>query len=119
MGTDIRRRIIRYFREFFTEKAVVQEGDVINDLSPSLRNEVSKLVIHEDVRLNPLFDNLPTNAIARLGSIVQRVFVDEGHAVVQQGEAGLAMFIVNKGIVRREQADVDGKRFRPRVMSVG
>merc|ERR1712014_66662 len=86
---DLRRRVIHYFKDYLTEKAAVHESDVVNDLSPMLRNEVSNLVIHEDVRNNPVFDELPTNAIARLGSIVQNVFVDEGNSVVEEGEAGI------------------------------
>merc|ERR1712187_576354 len=54
------------------------------------------------------------NAVTRLQKIVHKVFIDEGNAVVQEGEVGTAMFIVCKGLVRLE-----GSQRPPRVLSAG
>merc|ERR1712226_1516325 len=68
----MRRRIIRYFKGFLSEKSVIDEAEVVNDLSPALRNEVGKVVLHEDVRSHPVFDELPISVVIRLQKITQK-----------------------------------------------
>merc|ERR1712014_526508 len=115
---EVRRRIIRYFKSYLAEQAAVAEDDIVKELSPSLRKEVGKLVIHQDILNNPLFDGLPINAVARLQTIVKLVNIESGGEVVQAGESGTAMFIVNKGMVRLELESGE-TRLPPRVLTGG
>jgi len=109
MPTHMRRRIIRYFKAYLRENNKAKDTEVVNQLSPALRDEVGHYVIHEDILHNPFFDGLPLNAVTRMQTILQKIYVEDGQAVVKEGEAGTAMFIVSKGAVSLQQADKDGE----------
>jgi CRP-like cAMP-binding protein len=94
---EMRKRILKYFKTFLREKSAVNDSEIVDDLSPALRKEVGQFVVHDDIRQNPLFDNLAINAVIRLQKIIQNVSVDSDSYIVTQDEAGTAMFIIRTG----------------------
>jgi hypothetical protein len=117
---EIRSRILRYFKLSLSARAATSESDVVRELSPSLRNEVGKLILQDDVKNNPLFDDLPINAVARIQKIMQTIHVEGNQVVVQQGDAGTAMFIVQSGAVQLQRFDVSYDQvISSRVLSKG
>merc|ERR1712176_1745788 len=60
---SLRRRIKRFFQKHLTQKCAMDDIAIINDLSPALAHDVSFFLIHEEVRCNILFHNLPNGAL--------------------------------------------------------
>lgn len=98
----MRKRLRRYFKIFFREKAAVSESDIWRDLTPELQREVGAYIISDDVVANPLFDGLTMGTVVRLQSILQRVMSLPGRTIAEAGEAGTAMYIIVRGSVNIE-----------------
>merc|ERR1719158_2084359 len=94
----LRRRIWRHFKDQLSQKTAVEDSIIMNDLSPSLRHNVSEYLMHDDVRYNPLFEGLPIHELSHLVVILEKVTVQHAELVVHDGEMGHAMFIIVKGL---------------------
>jgi hypothetical protein len=95
----MKRMLRRYFKAYLQEKSALKETDIWHDLSPELQKEVGEYMISEDVKMNPIFDGLKMGTIVRLQSILHRITVLQSHAIIMQGEAGTAMYIIVSGLL--------------------
>eukprot|EP00927_Polykrikos_kofoidii_P086717 TRINITY_DN9806_c0_g1_i2.p1 TRINITY_DN9806_c0_g1~~TRINITY_DN9806_c0_g1_i2.p1 ORF type:complete len:897 (+),score=132.66 TRINITY_DN9806_c0_g1_i2:57-2693(+) len=100
---DFRRRLRRYFKLAMAVRAPPDEGAILNALSPELRDETSLYLVTDEVRRNALFTNLPTGVLGRIHCILQQTTIEEYEHIVQEGDVGIAMYIVASGVVRYHQ----------------
>jgi CRP-like cAMP-binding protein len=98
----LRRRIKRHFQKHLSEKAATDDTHIINDLSPALVHDVSYFLIHEQVRTNLLFHNLPNNALSQLMPILERTECEAHDEIVSKGDPGNAMYIIINGVASIE-----------------
>jgi hypothetical protein len=95
--TNVRRRIRRYFHNYLSQKSAPDEGAIMNDMSPGLRDEVSKHLVNPEIRACRLLAGLPNGALARLINVVQSVTFGPGEVLAREGEVGMSMFIITSG----------------------
>lgn len=105
----MKRRLRRYFKNFLSEKSAIDEAEIWRDLTPELQREVGQYIIQTDVVEQPLFDGLALGTVVRLQSILQKISVPSERVVIQEGEAGTAMYIIVFGSVRLARAGVKEK----------
>lgn len=98
LPVTLRRRVKRYFQRHLTETAAVDDTAIISDLSPALVHDVSFFLIHEQVRSNVLFHNLPNSALAQLIPALERKESEPNDHIVTFGEPGTAMYIIIEGV---------------------
>merc|ERR1712113_175856 len=91
------RRIRRHFKHVLQEKTALDDSEVLKELSPELRCDVSRFIIHDDVRYNLLFEGLPATVLAKLVPILQTTHVEANEKIVSHNEPGVAMFIIVEG----------------------
>lgn len=99
----LRRRILSYFRVYLNNTMSIDESDILKDLPAELKLEVGKCLVPDLVRYNPLFQEVPAGAIARLSPILRKLSFKVGDHVVDEGEVGTGMFFVVSGAATVEQ----------------
>jgi len=99
---QLRRRIWRHFKDFLTSAKAVEDAIILNDLPPQLCNDVSMALLKDSVRHAPLFANLSIRALSRIASAISEVKFQADEVVVNPGDAGTAMFIVDRGFAQLE-----------------
>jgi len=91
------RRVRRHYKTLLTDRTAMDDSEILEELSPELRLEVSKTIVNDDVRYNLLFEDLPSTALALLIPILQTTSVEAHELVVGENEPGVAMFIIVSG----------------------
>jgi CRP-like cAMP-binding protein len=93
----LRRKIRAHFKETLSSKTAIHDSEVICDLSPELRADAAFFLLHEQVRLNPMFIELPNSALANVVEIIKRVTAKADERVVSCGDPGIAMYVLVEG----------------------
>jgi len=100
---SLRQRIRRHFRDQLTCKAALDDSVIMNDLSMELRQDLGFFLMHEEVRFNPLFADLPNGALEQLCLVLDKSSAKAGEHVVNVDQPGLAMFIIVEGVAYYEE----------------
>jgi len=94
-----RLQVLRYFKRYFAQNTVIADAAIILECLPlDLQESVAEIVVHEVVRQNPLFDNIPS-IFGRIAAILHQMTVDSEARIVSAGEPGRNMFIIRHGLV--------------------
>eukprot|EP00928_Gymnodinium_smaydae_P034800 TRINITY_DN24588_c0_g2_i2.p1 TRINITY_DN24588_c0_g2~~TRINITY_DN24588_c0_g2_i2.p1 ORF type:complete len:773 (+),score=122.89 TRINITY_DN24588_c0_g2_i2:40-2358(+) len=93
----LRRRIRRHFKSHLSNKTAVDDTSIVKDLSPDLRADAAYFLIHEEVRCNPVFRELPNSALASLLDIFEKTNAEPGDCLVRRGDPGMAMYVIIDG----------------------
>jgi len=104
---ELRSKIHRYFKTHFSQKPAPDEISILTDLSPELRNAVSKYLIGGDVMHIPMFERLPKGVMPRIMQILQSTSCEADSVICEDGEAGSAMYIITKGIAHKTVQNSD------------
>jgi len=96
----LRRRIRKHFKVTLSEKSVMDDSSVCSDLSPELRADTAFFIIHENVRQNPMFNDIPNSAMANLVDVLQKNYTNKNEYIVKAGDPGIAMYVLVTGIAR-------------------
>merc|ERR1712176_162693 len=64
--------------------------------------EVGGMIVHPDVKHNPIFDGLSLLAVVRLQTIMQKITIEPGNTIVTLGDEGFAMFMIISGTATME-----------------
>lgn len=102
LPVHLRRRVRRYFKAYFTTKSALDESAIMNDLSPDLRGDIGKHLIHDCVRHQPLFKDLPSGVLALLVPVLNKVVAEKMDRIVSVKEPGDTMFIIIDGAARKQ-----------------
>lgn len=105
----LRRRVWKHFKEFLTTTKAIEDSIILNDLPPSLCNDVSAALLPDSARHNPLFANLSSRALSRIVRSISEIKFQSNEVVVDKGDAGKAMFIIDRGFAHME---VSGENVR-------
>eukprot|EP00931_Biecheleriopsis_adriatica_P055537 TRINITY_DN3286_c0_g2_i1.p1 TRINITY_DN3286_c0_g2~~TRINITY_DN3286_c0_g2_i1.p1 ORF type:complete len:766 (+),score=107.41 TRINITY_DN3286_c0_g2_i1:44-2341(+) len=101
LPAHVRWTVCRFFRHHLAQRSAISEGDVWEDLSDELQIEVGSYIVEEDVRHNPLFDNVSLSAVVKLQSVLNRCLIVAGRSIVCCGDAGATMYIISSGLVEQ------------------
>jgi len=99
----MRLKVRRHFQAFLSEQSAICETDIFDDLSPTLREDLGKYLIKEEVTQNPLFDGLPIATIVRLQKILHQVRWEEHRFITVAGQSGTCMYLVISGEVTKTE----------------
>jgi hypothetical protein len=96
----LRRRIRKHFKQALSAKTAMEDGDVIAQLSPELRDDAVFFILHDHVRQNPMFRKIPNSALASIVKILQKNHNKTDECIVKEGDPGIAMYMLVKGTAR-------------------
>ena len=85
------RRVKHYFKHYYTRVPVVDEALILRALSPSLRSDITKMMMSEITSGIPIFKDLEPEEQSRLLTILLPLQVPIGEYVVGAGEVGNEM----------------------------
>ena len=74
----------------------------MNDLSLGLRDEVSKLLISDEIQKNKLFQGVPSGPLALFIKIICFSTFMPGEVMASEGDVGTAMYIIKEGTARKD-----------------
>jgi CRP-like cAMP-binding protein len=93
----LRQRVWRHHREHIKHKNTTDTFNVLEDLSPELRQAVSFVIVHEDVRSHPLFHGLPSIVTLFLATVIKTVHHEYAEIIASYGEYGYSMSVITEG----------------------
>jgi len=96
----LRKRVRKHFKATLSCKTVIDDSTVVADLSPELRAEAALFIVHERVRWNPMFTNIPSSAMANLVDILVKNHLNKDEHIVNAGDPGIAMYVLVDGVAR-------------------
>merc|ERR1712232_657142 len=96
----LRRRIRNHFKESLASRTAIDDSSIVSDLSPELRADAAFFLIHDRVRCNPMFFDLPNSALANLVGIVKKTNTHVNERIVSYGDPGTAMYVLVDGFAR-------------------
>jgi hypothetical protein len=102
----LRRRIRKHFKESLATRTAIDDPAVVWDLSPELRADTAFFIIHEKVRCNPMFYELPNSALPSLVEIIRKTQMQACERIVSCGDPGIAMYILVEGFARFDQGEM-------------
>eukprot|EP00931_Biecheleriopsis_adriatica_P079865 TRINITY_DN53205_c0_g1_i1.p1 TRINITY_DN53205_c0_g1~~TRINITY_DN53205_c0_g1_i1.p1 ORF type:complete len:696 (+),score=137.44 TRINITY_DN53205_c0_g1_i1:57-2144(+) len=106
----LKRRIWLYYKAYLNNKTALDESNILNELSPELRQDVAAFLIHPQVRNYHLFDNLPVSAIVRLVPALQHITAEANERISTRGHLGSAMFIITEGTASIERGNPEERQ---------
>jgi len=102
---SLRSRVRKHFRRAIAAKSLMEDSLVVAELSPELRADMAFFLIHDHVKNNPLFSNIPNNNLAKLVEVLRKNHVNAQEYVVKVGDLGVAMYILVDGLARYEEGE--------------
>lgn len=103
LPAPLRRRLRRFFKRTQGEKSVLEDSQIIADLSPELGAETARYLINEHVKRHPMFCDFPYSALTLLVQVLHTKRVNAHEYVVKWGDPGTAMYILVEGLAKYEQ----------------
>jgi len=91
------RRIRRHFRQYYTLKSAINEAKIFNELSTSLRKEVSEFLVTELLGPDSFFATIPTNIWSRLLPILRPMGFEDEECICRQHEDCTDFYAVISG----------------------
>ena len=83
----LRNRIRRYYRRYFEERTAFDEVNILSELSPQLREEVSTFLVSDLVFKSPLFARTDATTLSHITMIMKPMFVEPGGCVLRAAAA--------------------------------
>ncbi|KAJ1461830.1 hypothetical protein M885DRAFT_611437 [Pelagophyceae sp. CCMP2097] len=93
----LRRRIRRYFKQFYAERSALDENDIMHNLAPVLQEAVSVYLLHGAVIAHPFFRALPEGLLWKVMMIVRKVHVEAGQTVVARHQPSTSLYFLSEG----------------------
>jgi len=97
---SLARKVRRYYRHYFELRTALDESNILQDLSPSIRNEVAIFLVDQTISANPLFKEMSPQSFSQLLTILYPIQIDPGEWLFQAGDHGEEMYIVISGQVQ-------------------
>ncbi|EQC37776.1 hypothetical protein SDRG_04803 [Saprolegnia diclina VS20] len=93
-------RTRRYYRYFLQRKTVYDESRILEDLSSSLREEITDHYIRMTIKNITFFQDVPKGFTAYIAVYLKPLFLSPHSTVLKMGEYGSEMFIVARGVLQ-------------------
>jgi len=105
--TALRRRIRKHFKNMLKKRKILLEDTAImNDLTPELNQDVAYFLLHDDIRNNPLFEDVHPILLSRLVPILERLEYEGNETIVDINSEAEGMFIIHEGIALMKDANL-------------
>ena len=95
--TSMKRRLRRYFKHFYSKKAIPTGVILVTELAGPLREEVARELVDEEVACVPMFKELPASSLVKLQSFLRPVRLRKGEVLVTMGPALSEMWVLTHG----------------------
>jgi CRP-like cAMP-binding protein len=96
----LRRRIRQHFKQSLSGITAMQDCDVIEQLSPELRDDTVFFIMDDHVRTIPMFKKIPNSALATILKILHKNHNKSDECIVKEGDPGIAMYVLVEGVAR-------------------
>jgi voltage-gated potassium channel len=94
---DLTSRIKKHVSNWWKRKGGLQDSDVLQYLTPSLKNEVNVLLNEDIIQKCPLFQDCPDGFVHNLVSRLKPQLYSPGDVIVKNGDVGHEMYFVGRG----------------------
>lgn len=91
---DLRHRIRRFFRHYYTTRTALDEEALLAELSPQLREEVSVFIVHDLVHGSSLFAELPRIALSKVTMLLKPCHFSSGNCITKRDAQGSRIFYI-------------------------
>jgi CRP-like cAMP-binding protein len=95
----LKGRIRNYFRYMLMRKSVFDEKSILEELSLSLRFELTQFLNQDMIQRVPLLHDLDEACVNMVVENLNPVFFDQGAVIFSEGEAGREMFLICSGSI--------------------
>jgi CRP-like cAMP-binding protein len=102
---DLANRIRKYYKLFLEQKTSLDEGRILQRLTPQLRQEVALFLMADIVKVHPIFAELPPVAITTLQKILMPMQFLQGTVVCNQGDLTEDSYILLSGQMEAQMSD--------------
>ncbi|KAH8043887.1 voltage-gated potassium channel [Aureococcus anophagefferens] len=101
-GDMDRRRVRRFFKQFYADHSAIDDQYILERLSPVLQEAISTYLLHDYILEHSLFNELPEGSLWKIMLIVRNMTFETGAIIVQKGEINVTLFILHTGEVVME-----------------
>ncbi|KAH8054831.1 voltage-gated potassium channel [Aureococcus anophagefferens] len=74
----LKRRVRRFFKQFYTDHSAIEDEYIMEKLSPSLQEAISIYLLHDFVLEHSLFTDLPEGSLWKAGDANVSLFIFKG-----------------------------------------
>lgn len=99
LPSDLQLRVRQYYEYLWSFNKGMDEEEILNNLSPSLRTEVAVYLNRDIIQQVPLFKGCSTSFIEALVMKLKAQIVGPGEYIIRQGDIGHEMYFISKGDV--------------------
>jgi len=96
---DLRSKLRAYFRYRRRSAEANTYGGLLMLMSPELRGEVAISQCGSWLQQVPFFDGAPKEFVTEIAQILQSETFPQGEEIIKEGEIGVKMYIVQRGVV--------------------
>lgn len=96
-SAKLRRRTRAFFKNLYAERPAIDEKAILENLAPTLQDQVSKYLLDTFVKEHPLFRELPEGVLWRVHFITRTITFDEGTLVAKTDAPSLGLYILRTG----------------------
>ncbi len=94
---DLYIRVRRHYRHYLSQKAILDEQQMLNGLSAGLRLEVESYLVDRFATELPIFAHLDEYVLLRLQTLMKPLQIDIGEFLFFAGNNGYEMFVFQRG----------------------
>lgn len=94
------RKVFSYFRHYYARKTACDEAQILNELSETLRVEVSSFMAYRRFYRNDLFNKMDVKYLTVILLMTKPMSKMQGEKIFTFGTIGLEMYIIIKGKVQ-------------------
>ena len=114
MPKPMQKGILAYFNELWSQRAGMNAKDVLEEMTPQLRLEVTTIFYRDALAAVPLFSGLAPEILFSLCQQCRPLLILKGQQIVKEGQPVREMYIILDGEVQVSvggahiQANIDG-----------
>ncbi|OQR87469.1 tetrameric potassium-selective cyclic nucleotide gated channel [Achlya hypogyna] len=97
---SLQLRTRRYYRYFLQHKTVYDESRILEDLSTTLREEITDHYIRMTIKNITFFQDVPKGFTAYIAVHLKPLFLPPNTTVIKMGDYASEMFIVARGVLQ-------------------
>ena len=99
---ELRRRMMSYYKNYFSTKTALDESEILNNLPQGLRKEMRLHLAQDTLDSLPFFKNLDDGAMTALLRVLKPIHCAPGDILIEAGTVGSEMFFLVAGQMVRQ-----------------
>jgi CRP-like cAMP-binding protein len=97
--TSTRRQVVAFYNNLWSEQAVYDEAEIMNQLPSSLNHELITFLYQDMIASVALFHNMDQEVIQNICQHLRHTVILRDMFVIQEGQVGKEMYIIETGEV--------------------